>query len=243
MKKTIGLFLVCTGKYDIFLQPLIDSLSPHFFCGDNVIIYIFCDKAKLTLNLPARFSIVFTPTAHRPFPYPTLYRYRYFTSVAARVQSDNCSFIFYCDVDMLFVGDVGDEILPGDVGLVATGHPGFWNGGGAWGNNQGSTSYTEENYRERYYAGGFQGGATEAYLAACAEMAGNIETDERNGTMAEWHDETHWNKYLSRRHPKTLTPEYCMVEGSADRLKYGIDNFIPRIVALEKNHDKLREFY
>ena len=244
---TIGLLIICTGKYDCFLQQLLDNLDTHFFTKDEVVIYLFCDiffNKKVNHNFvpplfPKRFSVTLISTEHKPFPYSTLYRYLYFSKAAEKI---HCQFCFYMDVDMILVGDVGREILPGihDGGLVATGHPGFWNGGGAWCTNPHSTAFTEERSWTRYVAGGFQGGETKAYLAACKEMAENIATDERSGVQAEWHDEQHWNRYICNRKYKLLTPEYCMIPEIDIQNKYGIAHFSPRIIALTKDHDKLR---
>lgn len=240
-KLTIGILIICTGRYDIFLQRLIDSLETHFFVGDDIVIYLFWDKPLYCLTLPARFSVVCIPTAHGPWPHSTLYRYKYFIGASHKINSD---FLFYIDVDMLLVGDVGREILPGDNdgGLVATGHPGFWAAGGSWCNVTHSKAYTEENRRERYVAGGFQGGETKQYLVACRDMAENISDDESRGFICEWNDEQHWNTYVSTRKYKLLTPEYCMIEETEPREKYGIAHLTPRILALKKNHEELRRF-
>lgn len=236
---TIGLLLIATGKYDVFLQPLIDSLASHFFVNNSINLYLFHDKSNYNLNLSCRFSVTSIPTPHKQFPYPTLYRYKYFSGAAQKIQ---CDYLFYIDVDMKLVYDVGEEIMPSenDGGLVAVGHPGFWKSGGSWCNLITSTAYTPENNRIKYCAGGFQGGETKSYLSACAEMAANIQSDEDKGIIVEWHDEMHWNKYLSTRKYKLLTPEYCMIEEIEPREKFGISNFAPKIIALKKNHDLLR---
>lgn len=238
-KPTIGLLLIVTGRYDIFLQRLIDTLESHFFKEHEITIYLFWDKPHYKLNLPCRFSVICIPTIHKPFPFPTLYRYKYFTNAAEKIHSD---YIFYLDVDMILVGDVGEEILPqeNDGGLVATGHPGFWIGGGAWCTNYGSTAYTPENQWTRYCAGGFQGGETKAYLAACKEMAENISIDESHGIISEWHDESHFNRYIATHKYKLLTPEYCMIPEQSVKEKYGIAHLTPRIIALTKDHEELR---
>ena len=238
-KLTIGLLIVCTGKYGRFLQNLIDTLSTHFFVDDEVVIYLFWDQQTYHLLLPARFSIVCIPTEHKPFPFPTLYRYKFFVNASEKI---HCQYLFYSDVDMILVGDVGREILPGenDGGLVATGHPGFWKGGGSWCTNPNSTAFTEERFWIRYVCGGFQGGERNAYLTACGEMASNIATDEGRGIIVEWNDEMHWNKYVCTRKYKLLTPEYCMIPEQDIREKYKIAHFVPRIIALTKDHDELR---
>jgi histo-blood group ABO system transferase len=145
---------------------------------------------------------------------------------------------------MRFEGMIGDEILPKaqNEGLVATAHPGFYTGGGSFCDDKRSTAYTAPELRGRYYAGGFQGGRTEDYLEAALFMAGNIQQDEDNGVMAEWHDEMHWNRLcaLIKSTVKELSPSYCMVEQKELRSKWGIDHLPVKLVALAKNHEEMR---
>jgi histo-blood group ABO system transferase len=143
-------------------------------------------------------------------------------------------YLFMCDADMRFVGTVGDEIL-GDV--VATIHPGFFSqpaDGCSFDRNPNSRAFVRPGTGRRYYAGGFQGGRTEHYMAAVQTIAGRIDEDEANGVMALWHDESHWNRYLVDQPPMVeLSPAYCYPEGW--RLP-----FEQRLLALNKNHGELR---
>lgn len=240
MKLKIGIYLICTGKYDIFLQPLIDSLDKHFFKNDEIIIYLFWDK-NYEVRLPDRFLVVYTPTKHKPFPAPTLFRYKNLLSISDKIK---CDYIFYSDVDMLFVGDVDREILPhvdSNCPLVATLHPGFYNGGGSWETREASNSFVPIEKRIKYYAGGFQGGETKAYLETVKLMSDKIDADGVNGIIPIWHDETVWNCLLSSlENFKVLTPEYCMVEQVNLRELWGINHFIPKIIALKKIHSEIR---
>lgn len=229
----IGLLLIATGKYDVFLQPLIDSVDKYFFKDDNVDIFLFADKVPNIVHSD-RIKIIHIPTEHKPFPYSTLYRYKYFNNRKDLIM--NTDYVFYCDVDMLFVDYVDREILPNSNGLVAVQHPGFAKTGG-WGSPntlKESTAYVAPECRGTYCAGGFQGGYTQSYLIACAELDRNITTDENNGVMAEWHDESHWNKCLSVRgyQEKILSHEYCMSDADISGA--------PKLLALTKDHAALR---
>lgn len=80
-----------------------------------------------------------------------------------------------------------------------------------------------------------QGGYTPSYLLTCAALEQNIITDENNGVMAEWHDESHWNKCLSVRGYQTvkiLSHEYCMSDADISGS--------PKLLALTKDHAALR---
>ncbi len=227
---TISLLLIATGKYDIFLQSLIDSVDQYFFRNDHVNIYLFTDK-KQELTRTDRISITFIPIEHKPFPFSTLYRYKYFDEAKDLIKGE---YVFYCDVDMKFVAPVGREIL-GDI--VCVKHPGFYRGGwGSTGCTRRSLAYLPVALQHDYMAGGFQGGRRGVYLDACNMLSARIADDEKRGVMAEWHDETHFNWYLKMvmKHPKVLDPSYCYPESWT-----GLP-FKRRILALDKDHDKLR---
>jgi histo-blood group ABO system transferase len=247
-QKMIGLIVICTGKYDIFLQPLIDSADKWFFKGHKFDIYLLSDK-DYEVEVPQRIILSRYFVPHLPFPLPTLLRYKWISQYKDNLTAHN---LFYLDVDMLFVNEVGIEILPDEAGLVATHHPGFFHGG--WGDNGThplSTAYLKPEMRKSYFAGGFQGGRRKNYLEAAQSMTENIDTDfdtaktydisDNNGVLAKWHDESHWNKYLKYHPSKKLIPSYCMVEEVELRKKWKIDNLTPRILALKKNHKEIRE--
>lgn len=225
----IGLLIIATGKYDVFIEPLLHSVDKYFFKNEPVDIYLFSDKIYWG-DHSERINIIGTPIEHNPFPYATLYRYRHFTNYFNLLQPE---FLYYIDVDMRIVAPIGDEILPNESGLTATIHPGFYKGGGSWENNSKSKAWIPKELQNKYYAGGFQGGKTGVYLNACEQMDFLIKMDEENGVMACWQDESHWNRYLCNKNPKELSPSYCYPESW--RLP-----FPKKILALDKEHDKMR---
>lgn len=236
----IGLLLIATGKYDRFVKPFLESVDKHFFKDDQVNVYLFTDRSgnkedsKVSL-VPdnTRLAVYSIPIKHTPFPYATLLRYKHFDENKSCIDAD---YLFYSDVDMMFVQDVGHEIL-GDI--VATNHPGFWNGG--WGSqnvDKRSMAYLPKHEWKGYCAGGFQGGKKEEYLKACNILNARIAEDERREVMAEWHDETHWNWFLksTAKNVKKLSPSYCFPEAAwAKNLP-----FEKKLVALDKNHKEVR---
>lgn len=237
MTNIAGLIVIATGNYDCFIEPLLKSVDRHFFKDKEVDVYLFDDKDYSGQRFD-RLRLVETKIPHLSWPYPTLYRYKWISQNYKMFASD---FLYYCDVDMRFVGDVAYEILPEGSGLVATRHPGYYKGG--WGDNGTkiqSSAFVAPSQRGHYYAGGFQGGERLHYLAGCIVMAENITKDEAKGVIAHWHDESSWNKYLIGKQFKELSPAYCMVEQTDLRIKWGIDKITPKILALSKDHNKLR---
>lgn len=227
----VGLLLIATNKYDVFVQPLIDSVDKYFFRNEKVDIYLFSDK-QIPLIATDRINIINIPIKHHPFPLATLYRYKHFDTHKEKITSE---YLFYLDVDMRIENNVGGEIL-GDI--VCVQHPGFYKGGwGSQGCSKESLAYLSPDKWNGYKAGGFQGGKREIYLEACNILHARINDDDGRGVMAEWHDETHWNWYLQTlaKNIKTLDPSYCFPEA-----KWFAGSFTKRIVALDKNHAEIR---
>ena len=226
---TIGVLIIATNKYKQFIQQLLDSIDRYFFRHDKVNIYLFIDNLSFSFNTTDRINIVKIIIPPDKFPTVTLHRYKYFTEASDKI---DCEYLFYSDVDMRFVGEVGKEILPNKKELLtAVLHPGFYKGNGSWCNNEHSTAFTVN--KNKYFAGGFQGGERDKYLEVCKLLSNNISKDEEKGIIAEWHDESHWNCYLSKNYFKELTPSYCYPEG------WHIP-FVKRLLALNKNHAEIR---
>lgn len=236
-QQPIGILLISTGQYKQFVYPLIHSLNKHFLKTRKLIIYLFTDEPIGILNEHPfdnrRISIKRKRIPPYKFPFASMYRYKIFTS-----RSYSTSHLFYFDVDMKLVADIGEEFLHD---LVAVRHPGFDKvGGGSWETNPYSSCYTAD--RKNYYAGGVQGGKTSVYFPAMQKMKAMIDKDEANGIMPRWHDESSWNCYLSKiDNFHELDSSYCCVEQMDLRKKWKIDSLEPKIIALEKNHQKIRE--
>jgi histo-blood group ABO system transferase len=161
---------------------------------------------------------------HEGFPGATLHRYHTFLKVAPFLRTFD--YLFYCDVDMLFVDKVGEEIFSD--GITATLHPGFDGGIGTPERRPNSTAYIPPTAKNKYFCGGFNGGESEAFLQMAETTTHNIDLDARNGVTAIWHDESHLNRYLYDNPPaKILTPSYCYPEGWEAP-------YTPKLMALSK---------
>lgn len=228
----VGLLLIATGKYDVFLKPLLDSVDKFFFTGEPIDIYIFSDKPYKD-QYSERINVQVIQIKHYPFPYATLYRYKHFDQYKHILNSE---YLFYLDVDMKVVAPVGEEILGG---IVCVQHPGFYKGGwGSQGCSPDSLAYLPKEKQDGYRAGGFQGGKREQYLEACNILNARIQDDESRKVLAEHNDETHWNWYIKMlaHNIKLLDCSYCY----ADSNWFRNAPFKKRILALEKDHNKLR---
>ncbi len=234
---TIGLLLLATHQYKQFVQPLLNDVKKYFLPNHKIEVHLFTDDISMPTEGDERVSIHKELIPSYRFPIITLYRYKIFLSKLY----ENCDYLFYLDVDMSIVDIVEDEIL-GDI--VCVSHPGFHqNEGGSWCDNKESNAYTFIQHRDIYAAGGFQGGRRDIYYDAMRWMKLGIEDDEKRNVLAEWHDESFWNKFLSTRDHRfevILDPSYCMVEQKELREQWGIDYYEPKIIALAKNHEEIR---
>jgi len=221
----IGLLLIATGKYDYLVPQLVKGADEFFLTNHNVTYFLFTDSEEEVDND----KIKKTYTRHEKWPNPTLKRYEIFSKNKQKLL--NQDYLFYCDVDMKFVDTVGDEILSKSVSTI---HPGHYGGRGAPETNPKSLAFIAPNEKLTYFAGGFQGGETKEFLRMCGILSKNINEDLKNGIIAKWHDESHMNRWRIDNPPtKILDCGYCYQESLFRPHK-------PKILALDKNHAKLR---
>lgn len=260
-KYRVGLLVMATGKYyETFFAPLLGSVQKYFFPTHDVRVFLFTDQDVDETTYEA-VSVQVIRITHGPWPEATLRRYEYIDE--NRRVLIHLDYLFWCDVDMRFVAEVAEEILPHTVksALVGTSHPGYskrlckildfyknirWLSKIApvrrypsrcicpYETNEKSTAYVAKN-RGVYYAGGFWGGRAPQILQMSATLRRNVERDLSWGHVARWHDESHLNRYFIDHPPKVLSPGFC----------YPDQQFLPlvrkRILALRKNHEEIRK--
>jgi histo-blood group ABO system transferase len=220
----IGLLVTATGRYIEFVPPLIESAQKYFCKGHNVTYFIFTDRA---FDIPTNTIAIYQEKLG--WPYDSLMRgHIYYKHRDLFISQD---YLFACDADMLFVDDVGDEIL-GD--HVATLHPGFNNQPGSYETNKMSNAFVKSGEGKHYFAGGFYGGSRDRFVEIVKTNAKNIDDDWSRGIIAVWHDESHWNRYCIDHEPSIiLSSSYCFA--------YGYNLSCPKLIALEKDHDAYRK--
>lgn len=228
----IGLLNIATNRYLEFAENLYNSAKEFFLSKTSHEITFF-----LFTNRPddiKREDVIVVPQEHYSWPGMTLRRYEIFCK-----NSDNLSkmdYLFYCDIDMVFEGYVGDEIIGDSVGTI---HPGFFNLPPhmfSYDRNPASKAYIPNLQGHRYYAGGFNGGTSENFLKMSDVIYKNIEEDLKIGYIAQWHDESHLNRYFFDNPPSVvLDPSYCFPKDAvwAQNHPYRESR---RLCALEKNH-------
>jgi histo-blood group ABO system transferase len=223
----VGFLIIATNKYTEFIQPLISSADQFLLSNQNVTYFIFTNQ---NFEINSNRNVVKIDVEHREWPWMTLGRYKIFSENSEIISK--MDYLYYCDADMIFESEVGDEILSD---LVATQHPGYYGRRGSPETNPKSLAYVSESESMQYFAGGFNGGITKEYLKMSKKISDNIDIDYSNGIVAVWHDESHLNRYMIDNKPtKILDPSYCCVETWMDC------PFGRRLLALIKNHSEYR---
>ena len=217
---------MATGKYTQFVRPLIDSAERYFLPAHKRTYFIFTDHLD---EVPQAENIIPVYQQRLGWPHDTMMRCLVY--VKNKELYNDLDFMFACDADMLFVDTVGDEILGT---RVATQHPGYVGKPGTYETNPQSRAYVGPHEATYYFAGGFYGGSKDEFITLNQTLYERIAIDLDNNIMPVWHDESHLNRYFIDFKPtKILSPSYCYPEDW--RLKYH-----PRLLALNKNHAKMR---
>jgi len=229
-----ALCLIATGKYTRFLRQVMESAATHWPRAMPVVLTDDPDA------VPSDIPHLSQHWPHRSWPYPTLLRYH--AMLSAESVFRQFAFMFYCDVDMVVVARMepepyGEGRAGIDGELVGVTHPGF---AGAFNrarytyeNRKESRAYVARHEGTVYYAGGFQGGATERYLHAARGLSEMADDDLSRGIIPLWADESLWNRYCID-HPPTVTLSTMFCLPDSWRVPQA------RLLAITKNHHELR---
>lgn len=244
----IALCVIATKRYKELLLPLLESAKKYFLPHHNVSFFIFADSSSKSAWIKLDdHEVCWTQIEHLPFPLPSLFRYKYILRRESRLS--NFDYIFYCDADMRFVGEVGDEML-GD-GITAIEHPSAPLGDMKQGfkdwtfeKNPKSLAYIPPEDQNKYWCGGIQGGSSKKFLDVIKTLDKNIDEDLGQNIVAPYYDETHWNKYLSQNPADIELPFwYCFPESKDGPPRQNVwrrDVYVPeeeevKILCLDKD--------
>lgn len=223
----VGLVVMATGKYTIFLENLLQSADKFFLPDHERIYFVFTDG-----QVPESDHIVRIEQKRLGWPHDTMMRFLVYLNAQAYLA--DLDYVFACDADMLFIDKIGDEILGQ---RVATRHPGYClphQYHDDYDRNPCSTAYVADNEGSYYFAGGFYGGTMLEFLKIASTCTDHILQDLDHGIIAKWHDESHLNRYFVDNPPTViLSPSYCYPE-------FWDLPFKPRLLALAKNHKEFQ---
>lgn len=230
-KISIGFLIVATGKYDIYVKNLIESIEKYVLNNNNKHYYIFTDK-EIVLDIK-NYSLI--KIEHKPFPYPTLYRFHFFMDAIESIKEDQ---LIYIDADTLITNPIGTEIL---TPRTITQHCGYLNRKGTFETRTNSACYVNPEDAKNYFGGGFYSFSRKEFIGMSIFCKEAIDRDEANGIMPIWHDESALNKYMTLVEPtRVLSPSYHYPENRDSIVRTWGKNFQCKILLLDKNHKEIR---
>lgn len=227
MKQSIHFLTIATSVYCRFIPQLVESIKNIYSDFDlNIQISIFSDQ-EIKLQDIKNCKVNYSFLEHKPWPYPTLERYKTFLPLENKVKPED--FIVYTDVDML----VSSRIPFSDsTKLFGVLHPGYFQSRRKpFITDKARSVFIEKNKRVNYLCGGIQGGKAKDFFDACKVLSSMIEIDKRQNYIPKWHDESYWNHYYANNSSDftVLGPEYCWPE------EWVTDLYPGKVIALTKS--------
>lgn len=226
MKKSIGILLISTWKYNKYIDQTISGIRRYFFPNSNVKIYLHTDSDH------HHDADVVIKIKHQPWPLITLNRFNLFQEYKETYSTD---YLIYLDIDSDVVGTVNEDIL---CDFFATEHSGLKGTKGTPENNPKSSAYIAPNKSIIYVCGGFYGGKKENFLNATKIMRDNVQKDLDNNIVALWHDESHLNRYVFDNKDKIKIIDHSYMY-FITHSKFPTNN--PKIIPCDKNFNKFEK--
>lgn len=208
----VAILYIATGRYITYFQEFYETAGRYFLPDCRRHIILFTDNTDPALQ---RDDVTVVPAEQEPWPHATLMRYHLFLEHAGLWRGYD--YVFFINANYRFYRRIGQEILPGpqDGGLVAALHrvsvkrkPDRF----TYERRPESTACIPLGNGRHYFAGGFNGGTTAAFMEMARALREQIDTDAARGITAVWHDESHLNRYLLDRPVKVLPPTFVWPE-------------------------------
>lgn len=157
---------------------------------------------------------------HRKWPGVTIRKFEMVAQYKHRIKGD---YVIIHDADTGFIEIPPTSLFEHDV--VALEHIGYKEK--IFGNvlpfemNPKSRAFINKPISRPYRGGSLMGGERERFIDICEYLAKNINDDAKDGIVAVWHDESHWNWFISgNEHTVIPYSEYSKYFTSCDKGGY-----------------------
>lgn len=262
VKQNITICVTATGPYIKFLADLITSCDKYFM-PELYRRYIICtdqleETAEIAIFKKLQDDIHFHKIIRKGFPGDSLYKFHHFLDAIKGLDILNeTTAIYMIDADMRINKPiVASELLPHNKRtIVAVKHPYYPNQVGPVETRRESSAYIDDiKYQKTnvYFCGGFCGATRDSFIDMAITIAQQIDYDDSNELIAEWHDESHMNHYFfnNANIVKKLPMDYCFPEEKTEEQMTELWNTtnvkkpqkpkVRKILALKKEHQSLR---
>ena len=231
----VAILYICTGQYNVFWNFFYDSAEQFLLPGYEKHYFVFTDAGKIYNEDSALVHKIYQQAL--PWPYPTLYRFKFFKSIEQELKAYDYIYFFNSNIKIIKT-ITAEAFLPGaDEELVVTQHPYYWNKKNkkfTYDRNPASKAFVPMGEGSIYAAGGLNGGRAKDYLRFINSCNDYTEQDLLNNIIALWHDESYLNRYIIGKKIKMLHPGFL----------YPAETTIPfeKIIHLERKGDFLKGF-
>lgn len=237
MISNAAVIFIGTDKYLNFLPRWYQNCEEYFLPDVKKQYFVFTD-GQLD-DVPENISVY--KQEHLPWPYITLYRFS--TILNAKEELSKYEWIIFLDADMLVIDVVNQEEVFTNKKYIGVHHPCHYlkmpphnEYPGAFETNALSTaSISEGDDISTYWQGCLWGGKVPEVFEMMETLHNRILEDEKNNTIAVWHDESQMNKFFieNKEDVHTLHPKYAYPEDFSSYC-----NFEPKIIHLSKDNSK-----
>jgi hypothetical protein len=233
----VAISFIGTGKYLNFLPKWYEKVNENFLPDAEKTFLVFTDGEG---DFPEDIKTYKQP--HLDWPYITLKRFEILQS--AREEIEKNDWFVFLDADLIPVSKtLAEDFFKEELLYFGVHHPCHFlkmpphdNPPGAFDTNPLSSAGIEEGDDVSvYYQGCIWGGKVPEVLEMIDTLHERIETDLKNNVIAQWHDESHLNKFFSQNQDKvnTLHPEYAFPEVFGQYC-----DFEPKLLHLSKDNRK-----
>jgi len=234
----VSICFIGTGKYLNFLPKYYENIHQYFLPNSEKKFLVFTDG---TGDFPEDISTY--PHEHVEWPYITLKRFEIIQK--AKKEIEDTDWFVFIDADALVVNTVTEEEFFDDTkDYFGVHHPCHFlkmpphnQKYGAFETNSNSTAAIDKDNDDLsvYFQGCLWGGKVPQVINLIEELDRRVNIDLDNDVIAQWHDESHLNKFLieNKDNVNVLGPEFAYPEMFSQYC-----NFEPKIVHLSKNNSK-----
>jgi len=236
----VAIIFIGTGKYINFFHNYYEKCEKYFLPNTKKTYFCFTD-AEFGGDIPNNIKVV--PIEHKSWPGITLERFH--TILQEKTTLSEYDYVIYLDADMLVHEEVLEDEILTDKNYLGVYHPGFYM-------KKQEMPYERRRLSEAcvsipgdmYWQGCLWGGKGEKIIELCELLAQRVDKDLEKEIIAEWHDESHLNKFFIENldNVYTLGPEYAFPEvydTDPDKMyNYpNIDSNNRKIIHLAKNNE------
>jgi len=245
----VAISFIGTNKYLDYLPQYYENIEKYFLPNSEKTILAFTD-GELE-DTPDNIKVYHQE--HLPWPYITLKRFEIINKAREEIKKND--WFVFIDADALPVATITEEEFldrccgasTDEVPLFGVHHPCHFlkmpphnQKPGALDQNPESEAYVDlsKGMPDYYWQGCFWGGKVPPVLSMIDELEARVNRDLEKDVVAQWHDESHINKYFLQREfdVHTFGPEYAYPEVFDEYC-----NFEPKIVHLAKDNSKYQQ--